>query len=129
GSRPARPKEIDFADHCIHDSDEILEIEHLPGSLTILGAGVIGCEYACMFAALGVEVTLVDARDSLLSFLDAEMVAQLVGSMLRIGIDLKLGWKWTSVRREGDSIAARFDNGGEIFAEQLLFAAGREGRT
>src|SRR4051812_26439591 len=67
GSRPARPAGIDFVDDHIHDSDEILDIQALPSSLTILGAGVIGCEYACMFAALGVKVTLVDARDTLLA--------------------------------------------------------------
>src|SRR5262249_54751518 len=65
GSQPAHPEGIDFTDECIHDSDEVLEIEHIPKSLVILGAGVIGCEYACMFAALGVKVTLVDNRDAM----------------------------------------------------------------
>jgi NAD(P) transhydrogenase len=129
GSRPARPTEIDFGDEHIHDSDEILDIEHLPTSLTILGAGVIGCEYACMFAALGVKVALVDARDSLLTFLDREMVAQLVGSMQRMGIDLHLGLRWTSVKRDGNHVVTRFHDGFELSTEQLLFAAGREGRT
>ena len=129
GSRPARPKEIDFGDEHIHDSDEILGIENLPTSLTILGAGVIGCEYACMFAALGVKVALVDARESLLTFLDQEMVAQLVGSMQRMGIDLHLGLRWTSVKRDGNHVVTRFHNGFELSTEQLLYAAGREGRT
>ncbi len=65
------PPDIDFADDLIHDSDEVLTINTLPTSLTILGGGVIGCEYACMFAALGVGVTLVDARSEILPFLDA----------------------------------------------------------
>jgi NAD(P) transhydrogenase len=129
GSRPARPKEIDFEDERIHDSDEILTIERIPGSMTILGAGVIGCEYACTFAALGVRVTLVDARDTLLSFLDQEMVSQLVRSMERLGIDVRLGLRRTGVRREGEAVVARFQNGEEISSEQLLYAAGREGRT
>jgi NAD(P) transhydrogenase len=129
GSRPARPAQIDFTDDHIHDSDEILAIEHLPASLTILGAGVIGCEYACMFAALGVKVTLVDARDALLAFLDGEMVEHLVGSMRRMGITVRLGARWTSVKREGDAVVARFDDGTAMTSEQLLFAAGREGRT
>ncbi|MEO8906014.1 MAG: FAD-dependent oxidoreductase, partial [Polyangiaceae bacterium] len=72
GSKPHRPADIDFADDWIHDSDEILTIHDMPTSLTILGGGVIGCEYACMFAALGVSVTLVDARSEILPFLDAE---------------------------------------------------------
>jgi len=129
GSRPARPEAIDFGDACIHDSDEILQIEHIPASLTILGAGVIGCEYACMFAALGVKVTLVDARDALLGFLDHEMVAQLVATMRRMGVELRLGLRWTQVKRAGASVVATFHDGTEIASEQLLYAAGREGRT
>jgi len=128
GSRPARPPRIDFSDH-IHDSDEILRIDRVPRSLTILGAGVIGCEYACMFAALGVKVVLVDARDALLAFLDGEMVEQLVRSMARMGIALRLGQRWTSVKREGDGVVAAFDDGSAIASEHLLYAAGREGRT
>src|SRR5436190_14872300 len=68
GSRPAHPEGIEFEDDHIHDSDEVLDIARIPRSLTILGAGVIGCEYACIFAALGLKVTLVDARDALLGF-------------------------------------------------------------
>ena len=129
GSRPANPKQIDFSDDYIHDSDEILEIERLPRSMTILGAGVIGCEYACIFAALGVQVVLVDARDSLLSFLDSEMVDNLVESMRRMGVTLHFGLRWSEVKREGDNVVTRFDSGEVIVSEQLLFAAGREGRT
>jgi NAD(P) transhydrogenase len=129
GSRPARPAQIDFGDDHIHDSDEILGIDCLPSSLTILGGGVIGCEYACMFAALGVKVRLVDARDALLAFLDGEIVEQLVASMRRMGIAVRLGLRWTTVKRAGDSVTATFHDGTEIVSEQLLYAAGREGRT
>jgi NAD(P) transhydrogenase len=129
GSRPARPPGIDFADTHIHDSDEVLDLERIPASMTILGAGVIGCEYACMFAALGVKVTLVDARDALLSFLDAEMVASLAASMRRMGVELELSRRWTSVAREGGGVAATFHDGARLVSEQLLYAAGREGRT
>jgi NAD(P) transhydrogenase len=129
GSRPARPEGIDFADPRVHDSDEILEIESIPASMTILGAGVIGCEYACMFAALGVRVSLVDSRRSLLSFLDGEVVDGLAGSMQRMGIDLRLGLRWTSVASAGEGVATVFDDGSRIVSDQLLFAAGREGRT
>jgi NAD(P) transhydrogenase len=128
GSRPARPAGIDFNDPGIHDSDEILDIEALPESLAILGAGVIGCEYACMFAALGVKVTLVDARDALLPFLDGEVVEKLVGSMQRMRIELRLGARWSSVNRAGDRIVTRFREGGEVSSQHLLYAAGREGR-
>ncbi len=129
GSRPSNPKEFDFNDERIHDSDEILTIERIPASMTILGAGVIGCEYACMFAALGVKVTLVDAREALLSFLDHELVAQLTGSMRRMGVELRLGAGWTGAKREGELVVTHLQDGSRIAAEHLLYAAGREGRT
>jgi NAD(P) transhydrogenase len=129
GSRPARPDGIAFGDPRIHDSDEILELESIPTSMTIIGAGVIGCEYACMFAALGVRVSLVDSRRALLSFLDGEVVDGLAASMQRMGIELRLGLRWTSVRSEPGEVVAEFDDGSRIGADQLLFAAGREGRT
>jgi len=129
GSRPARPKEIDFGDDRIHDSDEILAIESIPATLAILGAGVIGCEYACMFAALGVKVTLVEARDSLLAFLDGEIVDLLVRSMQAMGVDVRLGLRWSSVKRSGDQVVATFQDGTQLTSEQLLHAAGREGCT
>jgi NAD(P) transhydrogenase len=82
-----------------------------------------------MFAALGVKITLVDARDTLLTFLDREMVDQLAGSMRRMGIDLKPGMRWASVKREGERVVAKFHGGAEVATEHLLYAAGREGRT
>jgi len=129
GSAPARPAGIDFGDARIHDSDEILQLEAIPASMTILGAGVIGCEYACMFAAIGVKVVLVDSRPALLSFLDREMVEHLVGSMERMGIELRMGARWTEARREGEMVATTFHDGTRVASEQLLYAAGREGRT
>ena len=129
GSRPSNPREFDFNDEGIHDSDEILALERIPASMTILGAGVIGCEYACMFAALGVKVTLVDARTALLPFLDHEMAAHLAASMRRMGITLRMGTGWSGARREGGQIVTRLGDGSAIAAEQLLYAAGREGRT
>jgi NAD(P) transhydrogenase len=73
GSSPVRPPEFPFEHPRVHDSDEILEIGTLPKTLAVVGAGVIGAEYACTFAALGVEVHLIDGRDSLLGFLDREI--------------------------------------------------------
>src|ERR1700710_2995375 len=90
---------MDFSDDWIHDSDEILTIHDLPTSLTILGGGVIGCEDACMFAALGVGVTLVDARAEILPFIDGEIVARLKAAMIKLGIALVQGQRWTRVLR------------------------------
>lgn len=128
GSRPHQPADIDFADHGIYDSDEILKIERLPASMTILGGGVIGCEYACMFAALGVAVTLVDARDDILPFLDHEIVARLREAMSHLGIRIVLGQRWTGVKRRGESIVTELSSG-PVDSEYLLFAAGRIGNT
>lgn len=129
GSKPHRPADIDFADDGIHDSDEILTIRDLPSSLTILGGGVIGCEYACMFAALGVGVTLVDARAEILPFLDAEIVARLKAAMLKLGVVMVQGQRWTKVERSGTGICTTLGDGRAIENQQLLFAAGRTGRV
>lgn len=130
GSRPHRPDDIDFADPAIHDSDEILEIEALPRSLAILGGGVIGCEYACMFAALGVAVTVVDARPAILPFLDREIVVRLEDAMRHLGVRFVQGLAWTTVaRRDPSSIETALTDGTVVTSEHLLFAAGRSGRT
>jgi NAD(P) transhydrogenase len=129
GSRPARPEGIDFGDPRIHDSDEILELESIPQSMTVLGAGVIGCEYACMFAALGVQVTLVDSRAALLSFLDGEIIGQLAAAMQRLGVRLRFGLRWTAVTSGAEAVAVAFHDGTRLEADQLLYCAGREGNT
>ncbi|HEY2409507.1 MAG TPA: Si-specific NAD(P)(+) transhydrogenase [Polyangiaceae bacterium] len=127
GSKPHRPPDIDFADDWIHDSDEILTIHNMPHSMTILGGGVIGCEYACMFAALGVPITLVDARSEILPFLDFEIIARLKAAMQRLGIRMVQGQRWTSVKRTAAGVVATLADGTPIENEQLLFAAGRTG--
>lgn len=127
GSKPHRPAEIDFADAWIHDSDEILTIADLPSSLSILGGGVIGCEYACMFAALGVQVTLVDARSEILPFLDLELVLRLKLAMQKLGIRMVQGQRWTTVLRSGAGVVTTLTDGSTIENQQLLFAAGRTG--
>jgi len=129
GSKPFRPADIDFADPHIHDSDEVLLIEHLPKSLTILGGGVIGCEYACMFAALGTAVTLVDARDEILPFLDAEIIVRLRKAMEQMGIQLLRGRRWGRVARQDDAIVTALSDGTLLSTEDLLFSAGRSGAT
>ena len=129
GSVPARSQGVDFDDPRIHDSDEILSIDVLPKQLCIIGAGVIGCEYACMFAALGAHVTLVDARNELLPFLDSELVARLLGAMRAVGIETQLGRRFTSIAREGEQIVTQFAQGAAVGASHLLYCAGRSGAT
>src|SRR5664279_5046526 len=86
GSSPVRPAEFPFDHSRVHDSDEILEIGALPKTLAVVGAGVIGAEYACTFAALGVEVHLIDGRDSLLGFLDRELSNALADALTANGV-------------------------------------------
>jgi NAD(P) transhydrogenase len=129
GSRPFRPKDIDFDDDRIHDSDEVLGIGYLPDRLVILGAGVIGCEYACMFAALETRVTLVDTRDKILPFLDHEIIERLSSSMQKLGVELRQSVRWSGVSRDGENVRVALSDGSEVVADQLLFAAGRLGNT
>ena len=129
GSKPHRPTDIDFEDPWIHDSDEILKIHELPSSMTVLGGGVIGCEYACMFAALGVKITLVDAREEILPFLDLEIIKRLRAAMERIGIVLLQNTRWNGSRRVEDGVETTLGDGRILKSQQLLFAAGRTGRS
>ena len=129
GSVPFQPAGIPFEDPAIDDSDSILDIDRLPGTLLVMGAGVIGCEYASMFAALGVRVTLVDPKKELLGFLDADMSEALRRALVAMGVDVRLEDSAAEVRRAGDHIVTRLASGGEVATERLLFAAGRQGAT
>lgn len=130
GTKPRQPDGIDFASPLIHDSDEVLLIEELPRSLTILGAGVIGCEYACMFAALGIPVELVEARDEILGFMDRELVGALERAMAELGVTLRLGQAWGAVTLGADGQSVHTQLGSEtLVTHHLLFAAGRTGCT
>ena len=90
GSAPFRPPEFPFEHTSVHDSDELLDIKQLPKSMAVVGAGVIGCEYACMFAVLGCKITVIDGRDVLLPFLDAEISLALKAAMERNGIQFEM---------------------------------------
>ncbi|MGE0321158.1 MAG: Si-specific NAD(P)(+) transhydrogenase [Polyangiaceae bacterium] len=129
GSSPFRPSNIDFEDPDIEDSDSVLELARVPASLTVIGAGVIGCEYATLFAELEVKVTLVEARAEILGFLDDELVRRLESAMRSKGMVLHFGDGHESVKRDERGIVTRLASGTEVVSEQLLFAAGRGGNT
>ena len=129
GSSPYKPPGIPFEDHDIDESDSILLLDRVPADLTVLGAGVIGCEYASIFAALGVQVTLVEARDRLLPFLDTEITERLRIALGRLGNTEMLATPFTRVRREGDKIVTSLENGRDLRTDKLLFTAGRQGNT
>lgn len=130
GSTPRSPENIPIVEEQdVYDSDEILALDRLPDTLAVLGGGVIGCEYACMFAALGVRVTLLESRPRLLGFLDHEIGDRLMDAMRHLGIELVLGARWGGVHYEpGRGVVTQAD-GAELVTEKLLFAAGRVGNT
>ena len=125
GSVPTRPREVPFDDTRIHDSDEILELEQLPRTLAVVGAGVIGCEYTTIFGALGIKVSLIDGRDRLLGFLDGEMADQLRLQMGFLGVDLRLKESVTRYLPEADGVRLELESGGSLTVDQVLVAAGR----
>ncbi|HEX8152205.1 MAG TPA: Si-specific NAD(P)(+) transhydrogenase [Thermoanaerobaculia bacterium] len=130
GSSPHRPPHVPFDDDVICDSDTILRIDFIPDSLVIVGAGVIGCEYASIFAALGVEVHLIDGRTSLLPHMDGEIVRILLGELqTRLGCTLHLGVDVETVERPGDYARVTLKNGTVISCEKVLYAAGRSSNT
>ncbi|MCK8503358.1 Si-specific NAD(P)(+) transhydrogenase [Myxococcus fulvus] len=132
GSKPYRPPLYPFGDVRVHDSDEVLEIGQLPTSLVVVGGGVIGCEYACMFAALGIPVTLVEVKKELLSFLDDEFSALLAQRMEALGIRLRFGQTVEKVDVPAACevpIRLTLSSGEEVSADQVLVASGRSANT
>ena len=130
GSRPAHHPDIQFDHENIWDSDSILGLEAVPRSLTIVGAGVIGCEYAGMFSALGAKVTLMDTRPRVLDVVDREIADLLVARMRDQGIILRLGEQVARIGIEAPGrVVATTASGKSVVAEKLLYAVGREGNT
>src|SRR6202451_2776126 len=127
GSRPHRPAEIPFDDEVIFDSDSILKMGRIPRSLVVVGGGVIGCEYASIFTALGVEVSLVDGRDRLLPFLDAEISACLRERLADLGVRFFFGERTTQIERVQEKVRITLQSGQTLETEAALFAAGRRG--
>jgi NAD(P) transhydrogenase len=130
GSRPHHPDGIPFDDEDVDDSDTILQIDRLPKSMLIVGGGVIGCEYASMFAAMRVEVSLVEGRPRLMSFLDTEIAERLRGAMQSLGVTFHLGQTTRGIRRvPGRGIVTTLASGQEIATEKVLASSGRSGWT
>jgi NAD(P) transhydrogenase len=130
GTRPARPEGVDFDERRVIDSDGILTLEHaLPRTMTVVGGGVIGIEYTSMFAALGVRVTLVDARERLLPYLDRDIAVALQFLLRNRNVAFRLGEEVTSVQRVDDRVITHLRSGKQIASETLLYATGRLGAT
>jgi len=129
GTYPFRPDYIPFNGTTIVDSDEILDISSIPRSLVVVGAGVIGVEYATMLSALDVRVTLIEPRETFLDFIDRTLIAEFTQQIRENGVDLRLGSEITLVEDKGEFVEISMDNGRHVRAEMLLFAAGRMGAT
>jgi NAD(P) transhydrogenase len=130
GTRPARPSGVDFDGHTIIDSDSLLQLDHrVPRTMTIVGAGVIGVEFASIFGALGTRVTVVDQRPSLMSFLDGEIGQALEYILRRRNVAFRLNEKVASVEGGAGGVVTRLDSGKEIVSETVLYATGRQGCT
>jgi NAD(P) transhydrogenase len=127
GSTPFRSPEIPFDDQAIFDSDSILKMHVIPRSLTVVGGGVIGCEYASIFTALGVSVSLVDGRDRLLPFLDAEVSECLRERLAALGVHFELGERVAKIERLPMGVRITLQSGKTLQTEAALFAAGRRG--
>jgi NAD(P) transhydrogenase len=125
GSKPHRQAEISFDDIHTFDSDTFLHLERIPKSLAVIGGGVIGCEYASIFKALGVDVTLVDGRDQLLPFLDKEISDRLRDRFLSLGMHIWFNERPAKVENHASGAHLFMKSGKTLAVEAALFAAGR----
>jgi NAD(P) transhydrogenase len=129
GTRPARPATVEFDERTIIDSDGILLLERVPRSMIVAGAGVIGIEYASMFAALGTKVTVVEQRERMLEFCDIEVVEALKYHLRDLAVTFRFGETVTAVERHPDGAMALLASGKRIPAETVMYSAGRQGLT
>lgn len=129
GSRPYRPKSVDFSHPCVFDSDTILDLPETPRSMTIYGAGVIGCEYASMFRNLSVKLNLVNTRRNLLEFLDDEICDALSYHMRDTGVRIRHNETFDRVETHDDHVVVHLASGKQLKSDVLLWANGRSGNT
>ncbi|GLZ45240.1 NAD(P)(+) transhydrogenase [Actinomycetospora sp. NBRC 106375] len=129
GTRPARPPEVEFDDRRVVDSDGILAMDTIPASMVVVGAGVIGIEYASMFAALGTRVTVVEKRPQMLDFCDAEVVESLKFHLRDLAVTFRFGEEVAGVSVSDRGTVTRLASGKKIPAETVMYSAGRQGVT
>ncbi len=130
GTRPFRPDYVPFNGASVIDSDELIDMTKLPRSMAVIGAGVIGVEYATIFSALDVAVTLIEPRASFLDFIDKELIDEFVHDLRDRNVALRLGSAVTGIEVKADGrVATTLSNGRIIASDMLLFAAGRMGAT
>ncbi len=129
GTKPYRPDYIPFNGETVLDSDEILNVSALPRSLTVIGAGVIGIEYATIFSALDISVTVVEPRPNILSFIDDELIDEFTHELRDRGIKLLLGCKAQNVHARDGYCIVDLSDGRKVKSDMVLYAAGRIGAS
>jgi NAD(P) transhydrogenase len=129
GSKPHWPEGVPKDPARLYDSDSILEMKTIPKSLAVIGAGVIGCEYATMFRAMGITVTLVSGQDRLLPFLDREIADRLRMQIELLGLRVILSGTMEEILLNHPQVILRLNTGEEVVADRVLFATGRLGAT
>ncbi|KQV28039.1 pyridine nucleotide-disulfide oxidoreductase [Rhizobium sp. Root1203] len=130
GTKPFRPDYIPFDNKTVLDSDELLEIQELPRSMTVIGAGVIGIEYATIFSALDTAVTVIDPKPTMLDFIDKEIIEDFTYQLRDRNMKILLGTKADTVTRlDNGKVELLLDNGRRLVSDMVLFAAGRMGAT
>ncbi len=129
GTRPYRPSHIAFDGKLILDSDEILDLPCIPRQLAVIGASVIGVEYASIFSALDIKVTVLEPTEHLLPFVDRELTDEFVHDLRDRGVILRFGCKVKAAYAEGAKCVMETEDGRMLSADMVLFAAGRVGAT
>lgn len=129
GTRPARPDSVEFDGRTIMDSDNVLSLERVPRSMVIVGAGVIGMEYASMFAALGSKVTVVEKRPGMLDLCDIEVVESLKYHLRDLAVTFRFGETVAAVERHARGTLTVLESGKKIPADTVMYSAGRQGLT
>jgi len=129
GSRPYHPDDVDFNHPHVYDSDSILKLEESPRSITIYGAGVIGCEYASIFRGSGIKVNLINSRDRLLSFLDEEISNALSYHLREHGVKILHNEEYEKVECFDDSITVKLQSNKQVHSRILLWVQGRTGNS
>ena len=126
GSRPRRPANVPFDKKTVLDSTSILNLRHLPESLTVVGGGVIACEFVSIFAALGVRISMVDSHAQLLEYLSEDVVGVLADSFLGMGVTFHMQERVAEIRHEQKGTLTVLESGKQIRSEAVLYAQGRQ---
>ncbi len=126
GSSPHHPPEVPFDGNLIYDSDSILHMNRIPKTMAVVGGGVIGTEYASIFTALGVGVTLIEPKERLLPFIDSEIIERLRYQLTLLGLDFALGDKMSEISIHDSHVHLRLERAGEMEFDIALIASGRQ---